>query len=148
MKSSQVNEMGNFWEIPPSLKNCILSQYLTVTRGHICWDIQLYNTCADHPNIHQSQKQCQLYEKVRFNSITLSLSSLTKSQQKQSYIQMSYSTIARLPTPALATMHPSGGFIPYMTLTSFNFLAGDKELRDMPVFLMVDVHGMNGSMTP
>ena len=33
-------------------------------------------------------------------------------------------------------MHPSGGFIPYMTLTSFNFLAGDKELRDMPVFLM------------
>ena len=71
MKSSQVNEMGNFWEIPPSLKNCILSQYLTVTRGHICWDIQLYNTCADHPNIHQSQKLCQLYEKVRFNSITL-----------------------------------------------------------------------------
>ena len=107
--------------------------------------IQLYNTCADHPNIHQSQKQCQLYEKVRFNSITLSLSSLTKSQKKQSYIQMSYSTtIARLPTPALATMHPSGGFIPYMTLTSFNFLAGDKELRDMPVFLMGDVHGMNG----
>ena len=42
--------------------------------------IQLYNTCADHPNIHQSQKQCQLYEKVRFNSITLSISSLTKSQ--------------------------------------------------------------------
>ena len=79
MKSSQVNEMGNFWEIPPSLKNCILSQYLTVTRGHICWDIQLYNTCADHPNIHQSQK-CQLYEKVRFNSITLPLSSLTKFQ--------------------------------------------------------------------
>ena len=69
--------------------------------------------------------------------IQLSLSSLTKSQQKQSYIQMSYSTtIARLPTPALATMHPSGGFIPYMTLTSFNFLAGDKELRNMPVFLM------------
>ena len=75
--------------------------------------------------------------------IQLSLSSLTKSQQKQSYIQMSYSTIARLPTPALATMHPSGGFIPYMTLTSFNFLAGDKELRDMRVFLMVE-DGMDG----
>ena len=121
----------------------------TVTRGHICWAIQLYNTCADHPNIHQSQKQCQLYEKVRFNSMTLSLSSLTKSQTEailHPNVLFYYHSKTTYPSPGyyasfwrVHTIHDPD---------LLQLLSRDEELRDMPVFLMGDVHGMNGWMTP
>ena len=82
--------------------------------------------------------------KDRFISISLSLSSQVKSQTEGTDIHPP-TEFKSLPL-CLPTAYPRS--IPFMPLTSYNFLAGDEELRDMPVFLMVEDHGMDGRITP
>ena len=85
--------------------------------------------------------------KDRFISISLSLSSQVKSQTEGTDIHppTEFHLEEQLPL-CLPIAYPR--FIPFMPLTSYNFLAGDEELRDMPVFLMVEDHGMDGRITP
>jgi len=84
-------------------------------------------------------------ENIDQNSIFLFLSWLTKPQSTDLYSLPEDQHVLSLPL-CLPTAYPR--FMPFMPLTSYNFLAGDKELRDMPVFLMVEDHGMDGRITP